>query len=549
MDDVGTARLSTVVLGALALGAAVAMLPAPVCGAPSDDVADAKRLIRHGKPALAIPVLSADHARDPADSSVTIVLAQAYALSGDGAMAIELLEPVISQHRDNAAARAVLGETYALNGDLAGAEEQFKLALAADPSQTDAQDGLARAYALTGRSEEARKLYDATLAAHPDDFAAFGGRADLEAVAGDLRNARGDYRAALAIEPDDTQALVGLARVQMRLGDFAGGEQSVEHALALAPGDTDALQIQAALRQRFAPSVETNFEQIVGNGIVQSRGGVAALWFADPRVQLGIAASRFTLSGGNAQASADRFGITAAYTGAAGNQVSLDLRRSQFARWSPTVDADLTLTGKSRDVGYRLGFGTGGIDTAPGARENLIAASGAGIRIDDLFADLHAESRPYLFHAGARFAGFSDNNRYREGTFDVARRFPIGSSAYFALIAAARLAGFEDNYSAVQSHGYYDYTAQRDVKLAAFASAQLGRRSSAGIVSEVGQRRTTLVLGSTAQQSFSRFTPFFDIIAGPLTFSAQDVIARYGVVPGVPGYYSNALRVQARLRV
>ncbi|HXM19379.1 MAG TPA: tetratricopeptide repeat protein [Candidatus Tumulicola sp.] len=513
------------------------------------DLAGAKLLIRQGRALLAVPALRADHQRDPANDQITIALAQALAFSGEHGQAIALLGDVILAHPADVSARAALGQAYALNGDFNAAEAQFRVALDADPRDVDAQNGLAHAYALEGRAVDARRLYDAVLAQHADNADALVGRGAVEALDGKLHVARADYRSALALEPENVQAGVELARIELGLGDYAASVALVDRALSTMPDDADATALRLELRRRLAPTLDLAGAQTIGNGIAQSRSAFAPRWFVNPRLQLGVEASRFTLSHGSAQTSADRFGVTAAYGRSAAGNVRVAVDRSQFTGWGSTIDASAILAGVQGGTDYRVGFQSGGIDAAAGAQENLIAPYGAGLRVNNLFADIGTTSRNYGFHAHAIFGGYSDTNRYRELDFDVDRRFALGDTALVTLSAAERAAGFRENYSAVSSHGYYDYTAQSDVTLSALASARLGARTSAGVLALLGQRHTIVLAGSSGAQPFSRFEPYVAINAGGLTFGASDSISRYGSAPRVPNYYSNALRVDVRLRM
>jgi Flp pilus assembly protein TadD len=548
-----TAALIALLILAMRLPHAAAAESAPplTAGAQQNaaDLTGAKLLIRQGKASLAIPALRADHDRDPANREIAVMLARAYALSGDRGQAIALLDDVIAMHPADVSARAALGQTYALNGDFNAAEAQYRVALAADPGDIDSQNGLARAYALEGRAADARRLYDAVLTQHADNPEALVGRADVASISGDLRAARAGYRTALEVEPDDVQTMIALARIELELGDFAATSRLMSRALAESPGDLEAVEVESALRGRLAPTFDVSGSQTIGNGVEQSNTALAPRFYLDPRLQFEVVASRFTLAQGAASASADRIGVSAAYSDDAADTARLSIAHSQFAGLPPTIDASASVAGARHGVDYRLGFQSGGIDLAASAAENLISPSGAGIRVDKVFADVGASTKPFAVHAHGLLRGYSDTNRYREFSLDVDRRLALGDRAYVMLSAAGRAAAFSENYSAYLSHGYYDYTAQSDITLSALAAARLGARSDAGILALVGQRHTTRLVGSSGAQPFSRFEPYFDIDAGPLRLSASGVVARYGSAPWVPTYYSSALRVDARLRI
>lgn len=482
--------------------------------------------------------------RHPDDRVAVLALAKVLEETGDRGAAIALLGDFLRRHPDDADAHLLLARAYARNHDFAAAEIQYQAVLQQRPHAADAQRGLAEAYAVAERFEEARALYAALLADNPGDYDARVGLAAIEAYEGRYSAARADYRRAIALRPDDPQTLVDLARIEFLFGDYGAARRLLNHAMTLDPIDQDALQLKKRIDEILGPALESSFSTLSAGRTLSAQARITQRWFATPALRLDLELSRFDLEESGIDAHANRYGVIATFE--PNHAVGADVRllRSHFVGLEPTTDVRMAVLGSSNGLRFALGYSVGGIDDGLAASDQIISPRGAGIRIASLHASGSASVRNETAFVGLHSAAYSDGNRYHEVDFDLGHQFAHYAGGAVSVTAAARLAGFLDNYSffAYSVHGYYDYFSERDLSLTASAQARLAPRVIGGVSVTGGTRRTLLLPGPTGERPFSRLDPYLQVGGRAFTLDVAGEAARYGGSYFVRSYDTSSLQ-------
>lgn len=536
-------RMAIAVLASLLTFAAFpdfasAEAPAPAAASASPpthdfaaDIATARQLQRQGRARDALALLSVDHKLDPANRDITVAYAQTSSYAGDQGLAIALLDQLLQASPDDADARIVLAQAYAFNHDYASAESQYQVVLKAAPADSDAQVGLGETYTFEGRYDEAKAIFATVLSHDPKNTDALVGRADAESFSGDYHKARADYEAVLAVQPDDTDALVGLATVDYWLNDLPQAVALDKRALALDPGDSDAVDLHRQLSILTSPQLVSTLTASHSSDGSTFDFRLSERFFATPTTAIGVIEELYRISDSQSFVETNRFGLEATVQPTSRLGATLSLVGSKYGGVPSVTDSVISLFGSNDGVSYGAGYSVGGVDgsvaanggqTRPGFWSPLV-------RIATVFGDVGYTHRSNTLSLTAQSGGYNDGNRYHELAFDVSRVLHVGATTTLTPDLSLRNASFSETYTNPAQGivpGYYSFYGQRDLALSATGNRQLSDRFSIGLVSTLGERRTTVpVYLRTNQQGqpvpppvfltpgtlpFARLEPFFD---------------------------------------
>jgi tetratricopeptide (TPR) repeat protein len=533
---------------------------------PLTQVATAKSLMNTGRPLQAVALLEPVYQADPSNRDVAVALAQAYSYTGAQGKAISVLDAVLAKDPTDGEARVLLGRAYAYNHDYADAEAQFAAELKANPTDTDAQVGLGDTYTFANKYADAEKLYRAVLAKDPQNGDARVGLAAVESYTNRLSGARADYEQVLVAQPNDVDALVGLASVAYWAGDLATAQAIARRAVELAPEDADALDILRQVDLRIAPLSDVADVTTTGSDGLERNLQLIQRFYADPTTYFGLYAARYSIAGGGASTTADRFGVVAGYSRSAAASFDLRADDSKFIGQASTTDSSFDFSGTVGYNDYGASLVYGGVDGSIAANGGVPVLNGQSsvIRLTTLAVNGDHRFGHNMAGVALQSASYSDGNTFRELDLDVNRTQPL-SFPGASLVADVnyRDAGFANSYSYTtrnpnppytpinHSHGYYDYLAQRDATLSLTYSERVNDHFSSGVQFTTGTRTTNTFYGPTGSTGIFRFEPYLTLDTTRMTFSVDDATVSYsGGRRGLPIPYSaNTLQLNVAIRL
>lgn len=542
--------------------------PPPAASATVDPVAQvatAKNLMTNGRSSQAVALLEPVYRANPMNRDVAVTLAQAYSYTGAQGKAIAVLDGVLAHDPTDGEARVLLGRAYAYNHDFADAEAQFTIELKAVPDDVDAQVGLADTYTFENKYADAEKLYLAVLAKDPKNGDARVGLAAVESYTNRLGDARANYEQVLAAQPDDVDALVGLATVAYWQGDMTTAQSTARRAVALAPDDGDATDILRQVTLRVAPLADITNVNTGGSDGLEHNLQYVQRFYADPATYYGLYIARYSITGGGASTSADRFGIVAGYSRSAAASFDLRADNSTFVGQPSTTDSAFDFSGSQGRYDYGASIVVGGVDGSIAANGGVPVLNGQSsvIRLTTYTANGDRHFGPTVAGITLQTASYSDGNTFGEIDLDANRTMVLRSGASLVADVNYRDAGFAHSYSYStnnpnppyntinHSHGYYDYLSQRDGTLSLTYSQRINDHINGGVQLTTGTRQTDTFYGPSGATGIFRFEPYFSFDSNRMTISADDTVVRYsGSTNGlVIPYSANSLQLNLAIRL
>lgn len=226
-----TGRLKTMLAAALALSAALLILPYQ---ANAEVVADgplllteARGLKSNGRLRQAIPVYlnAIDSLDGPEKDEAAIELASILAMKKRYEEAVKLLLNVLERN----------------------------------PSDIEARKTLAMTFGWAGEYDESIKEYEKALALNPEDAGAQAGLGRVISWQGDLEGAESRLRRTLEKQPDNNDARLALANALWWKGEPQASLGEADIALKENPADIEALRLRRRLRHHLGPELNLTF--------------------------------------------------------------------------------------------------------------------------------------------------------------------------------------------------------------------------------------------------------------------------------------------------
>jgi tetratricopeptide (TPR) repeat protein len=211
----------------------------------------------------ALAELTKAHQLDPADTAISLTLAQLEGRSGRRAAAIERTRDVLKREPDSPQAHYLMGwlqvtadpSTPAADAE---AERHLRQVLKQNPEHAGARAELGALYARQGQYARARPLLEAARSANPTDPALARTLAQTYTRLGDPRGpsltaearrleAQHDRRRSLRLrrlrQPSDAAVALQLARLELAAGQTREATDLVRQVLAADPNNRAALEL------------------------------------------------------------------------------------------------------------------------------------------------------------------------------------------------------------------------------------------------------------------------------------------------------------------
>ncbi|MFA7241410.1 MAG: tetratricopeptide repeat protein [Sulfuricellaceae bacterium] len=147
------------------------------------------------------------------------LLARAYLISDRAIDAGKILTAAHARHPADVEILLAQGDLARFNGDAGGAKKAFRQALKSDEKNADGWFGVGRVEAEREAVKEGRAALDRAIGLNPAGAGYKGELATLESFANEFASAEKAFNDALAQQPDDYVALTGLGILQLKRGD------------------------------------------------------------------------------------------------------------------------------------------------------------------------------------------------------------------------------------------------------------------------------------------------------------------------------------------
>ena len=193
----------------------------------------------------ALPEYLQAHALDPANLSLSFLLAEYYRVNHDMTNAVAVLETAIAANPKSAEPWVAKGLTYRSAEDAAQAIAAFKQALKLDPAHPGAVRALAETYLVLDETNNIVSLFDQSFRQHSTDPTYWSILGDLAGLAIRQKPALADrlpptqirqcYERALALAPKTPDILIRVADAYLSASEFKAAADTYAKLLELRP--------------------------------------------------------------------------------------------------------------------------------------------------------------------------------------------------------------------------------------------------------------------------------------------------------------------------